>query len=210
MNTEDNNNVDSGNNNNNDNGSYKYSKELIQLRRDKVLELTAQSVSQVYIARQLGVSQAVISLDLQYLRCRAQENTRDHIETRIPMQYSVCEAGLKLILRKVYQVMDKSTRPQDQLNAMSLAADIYAKLMDLSTNGAILTRNLKMIEEMKKILPTEGEQKRIDKVLSSPSSPSPSDKENRDDNTPTEDGEDIITETEEDVPTEDEEELPEE
>ena len=87
------------------------------------------------------------------------------------MQYSEYETGLKLLLRKAHELIDRSTRPQDKLHAMSLAADIYAKLMDLSTNGAILTRNLKMIEEMKKILPTEEEQRQDEDIIETEEDP---------------------------------------
>jgi hypothetical protein len=53
------------------------------------------------------------------------------------MQYEECQAGLKLILRKAYQIAEKSTKPQEVLSAIGLAVDIYGKLMDLSTNGSI-------------------------------------------------------------------------
>jgi glycine betaine/choline ABC-type transport system substrate-binding protein len=145
---------------------FKFSKELIQLRRDKVLELIAQAIPQNEIAQKLGVSPATISLDLQYLRETAKANIQNHIEERIPMQFEECQAGLKLILRKTYDIVDnKSKRTEEQLAAMNLAVNIYGKLMDLSTNGAILEKTLKWLEDRKKILPTAEEQKQIDKIL---------------------------------------------
>jgi glycine betaine/choline ABC-type transport system substrate-binding protein len=145
---------------------FKFSKELIQLRRDKVLELIAQAIPQNEIAQKLGVSPATISLDLQYLRETAKANIQNHIEERIPMQFEECQAGLKLILRKTYDLVDnKSKRTEEQLAAMNLAVNIYGKLMDLSTNGAILEKTLKWLEDRKKILPTAEEQKQIDKIL---------------------------------------------
>jgi predicted transcriptional regulator len=134
---------------------FKFTKELIQLRRAKVLELTAQAITQNEIAIKLGVSSATISLDMQYLRETAKSNIQNHIEERIPMQYEECQAGLKLLLRKVYEIVDKSTnKPQEVLGAMSLAVDIYARLMDLSTNGAILQKTVKWLEDRKRILST--------------------------------------------------------
>jgi predicted transcriptional regulator len=161
---------------------FKFSNELIQLRRAKVLELVAQAIPQNGIAKHLGVSPATISLDMQYLRETAKTNIRNHIEERIPMQYEECQAGLKLILRKTYDIVDKSTsKPQEVLSAMSLAVDIYGKLMDLSTNGAILEKTVRWLEDRKKILPTPEEQKQIDKILGE---------------TSTEDDSDILTESE--------------
>jgi predicted transcriptional regulator len=161
---------------------FKFSNELIQLRRAKVLELVAQAIPQNGIAKHLGVSPATISLDMQYLRETAKTNIRNHIEERIPMQYEEYQAGLKLILRKTYDIVDKSTsKPQEVLSAMSLAVDIYGKLMDLSTNGAILDKTVRWLEDRKKILPTPEEQKQIDKILGE---------------TSTEDDSDILTESE--------------
>jgi predicted transcriptional regulator len=129
---------------------FKFSKELVELRRAKVLELVAQAVPQNQIAQKLGVSPATISLDMQYLRESAKSNIRNHIEERIPAQFEECHAGLKLILRKTYEILeDKSKRTEEQLTAMSLAVNIYGKLMDLSTNGAILEKTTKWIKELK-------------------------------------------------------------
>jgi predicted transcriptional regulator len=128
----------------------KYSKELIEMRRLKVLELISKATSQCKIAEQLGVSQATVSLDLQYVKCKSQEKMKTHVEDRIPMQYEECQTGLKLILRKTYEILeDKSKRTEEQLTAMNLAVNIYGKLMDLSTNGAILEKTTKWINELK-------------------------------------------------------------
>jgi predicted transcriptional regulator len=129
---------------------FKFSKELVELRRAKVLELVAQAVPQNQIALKLGVSPATISLDMQYLRENAKSKIRTHIEDRIPMQYEECQTGLKLILRKTYEILeDKSKKTEEQLTTMSLAVNIYGKLMDLSTNGAILEKTTKWINELK-------------------------------------------------------------
>jgi predicted transcriptional regulator len=132
---------------------FKFSKELVELRRAKVLELVTQAVPQNQIAVKLGVSPATISLDMQYLRESAKSNIRNHIEERIPAQFEECQTGLKLILRKTYEILeDKSKRTEEQLAAMNLAVNIYGKLMDLSTNGAILEKTTKWINELKQRL----------------------------------------------------------
>jgi predicted transcriptional regulator len=129
---------------------FKFSKDLVELRRAKILELVAQAVPQNQIAAKLGVSPATISLDMQYLRETAKSNIRNHIEERIPAQFEECQTGLKLILRKTYEIVeDKSKRTEEVLSAMSLAVSIYGKLMDLSTNGAILEKTTKWINELK-------------------------------------------------------------
>jgi predicted transcriptional regulator len=152
--------------NNNSNTNNKYSRELIEIRRLRVLELISKATSQSKIAEQLGVSQATVSLDLQYVKENAHNKMKTHIEERIPMQYEECLTGLKLILRKTYEIVeDKSKRSEEHLAAMNLAVNIYGKLMDLSTNGGILEKTLAWIEDRKKLLPTVEEQKKIDEVL---------------------------------------------
>jgi DeoR/GlpR family transcriptional regulator of sugar metabolism len=69
---------------------FKFSKELVELRRAKILELVAQAVPQNQIALKLGVSPATISLDMQYLRETAKSNIRNHIQDRIPAQFEEC------------------------------------------------------------------------------------------------------------------------
>jgi hypothetical protein len=129
---------------------FKFSRELVELRRAKVLELVAQAVPQNQIAQMLSVSPATISLDMQYLRETAKSNIRNHIEERIPAQFEECQTGLKLILRKSYEIVDdKSKRTEEHLAAMNLAVNIYGRLMDLSTNGAILEKTTKWINELK-------------------------------------------------------------
>jgi predicted XRE-type DNA-binding protein len=150
------------------NSNNKYSKDLIEMRRLKVLELISQAMSQCKIAEQLGVSQATVSLDLQYVKCKSQEKMKTHIEERIPMHYEECLTGLKLILRKIYEIIgDKSRRTEEQLAAMNLAVNIYGKLMDLSTNGAILEKTLAWVEDRKKLMLTPEEEKQMQKVLAS-------------------------------------------
>jgi predicted transcriptional regulator len=128
----------------------KFTKELVELRRAKCLELVAQAVPQNKIAEQLGVSPATVSLDLQYLRCTAQQKLKTHIEERIPAQFEVCQAGLKLLLGKMYDIINnKSSKPQEVLAATGVAVDIYGKLMDLNTNGAILEKTVKWLESKK-------------------------------------------------------------
>jgi predicted transcriptional regulator len=131
------------------NSDFKFSKELIQLRRAKVLELAAQAIPQNEIAQKLGVSPATVSLDMQYLREAAMSNIQNHIEERIPMQYEECHTGLRLILRKTYDIINSSTKPKEVLSAMGLAVDIYGKLLDLSTNGAILEKTINHIKQLK-------------------------------------------------------------
>ena len=60
------------------------------------------------------------------------------------MQYAECQAGLKVVLRKAYDIVDNSTRTPEVLSAMALIIDIYGKIMDLTTNSDILEKEYQM------------------------------------------------------------------
>jgi hypothetical protein len=93
---------------------------------------------------------------------------KSHIEERIPMQYEECQAGLKFMLRKTYEIVeDKSKRTEEVLSAMSLAVNIYGKLMNLSTDGVTFEQAVKWIEDRKKLLLTPEEEKKMQEVLAS-------------------------------------------
>jgi hypothetical protein len=110
------------------NTDFKFSKELVELRRAKVLELVAQAVPQT---QKLGVSPATISLDMQYLRESAKSNIRNHIEERIPAQFEECQTGLKLILRKTYEIVEKTTKWINELKQQSQERSQPAKISGL-------------------------------------------------------------------------------
>jgi hypothetical protein len=164
------------------NGDLKYQKENIELRRGKVLELLAKGMLKSEIAKTLNVSNALISIDVQYLQETARYKIQNHVEKRIPMQYEECQAGLKLILRRAFEISDKSTKPQEVIAALGLASEIFGRLMDLSTNSAILEKTVKWLEDKKKIMLTPEEEKRMKEVLAT----TDEDDDEEDDDTSTE------------------------
>jgi hypothetical protein len=158
--------------------NFKYEKENIDLRRARVLELVAQGLSQKEIAEKVASSPSTVSLDMQYLRETGKSKMKTHIEERMPMQYEECQAGLKFMLRKAYEIVeDKSKKTQEVLAAMNLAVNIYGRLMDLSTNGVTFEQAVKWIEDRKKILLTPEEEKRMEEVLASEDENEDNDKE---------------------------------
>jgi transcriptional regulator len=78
--------------------NLKYKAELIQLRRNKVMELYARGYSQNRIAKTLGVDQSLISLDISCIKEQATTNLATHIHETIPLQYERCLSGLNQVL----------------------------------------------------------------------------------------------------------------
>lgn len=70
----------------------------MQWRRAKVVETRAKGMSQIEIAHELQVSEASISLDIQYLRNQARESIKEYVTEHLPEQYQVCLCALDTII----------------------------------------------------------------------------------------------------------------
>jgi transcriptional regulator len=81
--------------------STKTKAEQLEWRRSKVIEMRARGMSQIEIARELQVSEASISLDMQYLRSQAKESIREYVTEHLPEQYQICLSALDTILRHI-------------------------------------------------------------------------------------------------------------
>jgi hypothetical protein len=89
----------------------------------------------------------MISKDMAYLRQQAQEHLRTHIEERMPAQYGKCLIGLNQVLKMGWDIANNdSTTPNSRLQALALINDSYRHLMELTTNGAIITDALKYVK----------------------------------------------------------------
>jgi transcriptional regulator len=62
----------------------------LEWRRSKVIELRSRGLSQIEIARELQVSEASISSDIQYLREQAKGTIKEYVTEHLPEQYQVC------------------------------------------------------------------------------------------------------------------------
>jgi hypothetical protein len=62
-------------------------------------------MSQIEIARELQVSKASISLDMQYLRNQAKESIKEYITEHLPEQYQVCLTALDEIIKRAFDIL---------------------------------------------------------------------------------------------------------
>jgi transcriptional regulator len=73
----------------------------LEWRRSKVVEMRARGLSLGEIARELQVSRASISSDMQYLRSQAKESIREYVTEHLPEQYQVCLTAVDTILTHI-------------------------------------------------------------------------------------------------------------
>ena len=98
----------------------KYTKENVELRRGKVLELSAKGYSQNEISKMLNVSEGLISLDMQYIREQARESIKSYSE-RILEEYNDCMVGLRAILKESWNI---SKNTADLLTNVTVVEDV--------------------------------------------------------------------------------------
>jgi hypothetical protein len=139
--------------------------ERLQWRRNKVLELSSQGRSQPEIAAILQVGLGTVSRDIQYLREQARKNLETHINDRLPEEYQSCMTGLKQVLKLRWDIANKSrnnsnndngqtttttiTDDKTRIQALALANDCYKYIMDLTTNGVVITDAIKFVQTNK-------------------------------------------------------------
>jgi hypothetical protein len=133
------------------NSNYKYHKENILLRRERVLELSAQGKSQQSIAEELGVHQSLISLDLQAIKCQAASQIKLWVDELIPFEFNKTIAGYNLIIKTAWQAaQDNNVDVRDRLSALQLLSSAYNDKMNMMTNSTIIDNAVRKIENMKR------------------------------------------------------------
>ena len=86
--------------------------DAIDLRRERVLELTSQGYSQRQIANMLQTSHRTVGFDQIFLRQKAKDNIRHYTDERLPEEYEKCLVGLTTILTEAWKTEDKREKIQ--------------------------------------------------------------------------------------------------
>jgi predicted transcriptional regulator len=121
---------------------------MILSRRESVLDLLSTGMKQNQIAQRLGVSTATISLDLQYLRCRAEERLRNHIQDSLPLQYDKAMSALTQVVSKVWSIAENADDERIRLQALSQFTDCHKYIMDMSASSPRITSALKYVSDI--------------------------------------------------------------
>ena len=106
----------------------------MEWRSSKVVELISRGLSYQEIARELQVSKASITSDVQYLREQAKGTIKEYVTEHLPEQYQVCLTALDTILKHAFEILETSEDNREKLQAMELFKDTHlVKLELLST-----------------------------------------------------------------------------
>lgn len=80
----------------------------IEWRRNQVISMHARGINQSAIARELQVSDASISLDIQFLKEQSQQVIKQYTTHDLPLQYQIALNALDLIIERSYKIVEKA------------------------------------------------------------------------------------------------------
>jgi hypothetical protein len=125
--------------------STKIKDKEISWRRSKIIELRGYGLNQTQIAKELQVSEACISLDMQYLREQAKDTIKEYATDHLPAQYQVCLAALDTILQSAFVIQQRSNDNREKLQAMQLFKDTHITKLELLSNATTIDSALNFI-----------------------------------------------------------------
>jgi hypothetical protein len=103
-------------------------------------------------AKQHIADGSAVNRDLLFLRNQARENLQHHIHDRIPEEYQNCMTGMKINLKQTLEIAEAASDPRIKLQARAIVNDCYKYIMDLTTNGVVITDAIKFIQTNKEKL----------------------------------------------------------
>ena len=124
----------------------------IEWRRSKILELSSDGYNQREISQKLQITKSVVNRDVLFLRKQARESLQYHIQDRIPEEYQNCMTGMKRNLKQTLEIGESASDPRTKLQARAIANDCYKYIMDLTTNGVVITDAIKFVQTNKEKL----------------------------------------------------------
>jgi predicted transcriptional regulator len=133
--------------------SKKQRRDLIQIRRERVLQLLSQGqMNQSTIAQTLHVSEPTVSRDSHYIRRQSQEALKTHIQETVPMEYALAMSGLRRVLWETNKIIaDEKLDSRTKLQALQLLAAVHKDMFALTADGVTVDRALEKLQRMSTI-----------------------------------------------------------
>ena len=125
--------------------STKEQQQLMEWRRDKVIMLSSRGLTQSEIARELHVDRSLISRDMTYIRQQAQEHLKTHIQERMPEEYHKVEVSITQVLKKAWEIVDKTADERIRLQALALIRECDTNRLEMISNRVVVSDALKYV-----------------------------------------------------------------
>ncbi len=143
--------------------------DLLQRRRDKVIELRGLGLTYAEIAQRLQVSTSLIGTDVQYLREQAKESIKEYTTEHLPEQYQVCLNALDVILKHAFNILETSEDNREKMQAMDLFKDTHLVKLELLSNATTIDSALNYIRNKQKQSQQEEDTQKIDTTIANTS-----------------------------------------
>ena len=86
-----------------------------------------------------------------YLRGQARQSLQKHIQDKLPEGYQKCITGINQVLKTCWNIVNKdTTNDKTKLQATAITNNSYKYLMDLTTNGVVITDAIKFVQTNRK------------------------------------------------------------
>jgi hypothetical protein len=125
-------------------------KKLMNYRRNQVFSLSSQGVRQEDIAKALHISQASVSLDLNYLREQAKQSLSNYLESRFPLYFEECLLGVNDVVKEAWNIYRTPGLPtNDKVHVLHLINSANELKIDLCSNGSVIEEAIKFTQVAK-------------------------------------------------------------
>jgi hypothetical protein len=125
-------------------------RQQIEWRRTKILELMSKGENnQSEIARMLQINRSIVCRDIACFRQQAQKEFKTYLNQRLPMEYELCFEGLKYILKESWKIESDSEDKREKIQALSLAKESYAMMIDLASSAPVVERAARFVEHIR-------------------------------------------------------------
>jgi hypothetical protein len=105
--------------------------------------------NQSEIARILQIDRSIVCRDIACFRQQAQEEFKTYLNQRLPMEYELCFEGLKSILKESWKIESDSEDKREKMQALSLAKECYAMMLDLSSSAPVVERAARFVDNIR-------------------------------------------------------------
>ena len=116
---------------------HKTKTELINWRRNKIIELKTQGHNQE-IAQILQVSPALISSDFQVMRKEAMEDVREYTTKELPLQFKAAIVATRNAIKEYWQISQNAHDNREKMQALESHLECHRKLCSMLGHETVL------------------------------------------------------------------------
>jgi hypothetical protein len=140
---------------------------LIELRRSKVLEESAQGNNPREISIKLGIPETTIRREIGWIHTRAKQRVRTFVDDQLIPAFYRSLAVLDILNRRAWELLNAETEKREQLMAIEVIKGLNCERLDILTRRDMLKFALNMCVSEKNAGSTIDEQtrKRLDKEV---------------------------------------------